>query len=78
MSIQRIKSLLFRSKKIQKEIENEQKKLWPNWLRLVKLKKLRLFIKDSIKNMSLNQSHLRLQPARIGTRRSFKKRNQIS
>lgn len=51
MSVQHFKSLLFRSAKIQEEIEREHKRRWPDWIRLLKLKKLRLAIKDRIERL---------------------------
>lgn len=39
MSLKRFKSLLFKSAQIQKQIEKEQGHIWPNSLRLIRLKK---------------------------------------
>jgi uncharacterized protein YdcH (DUF465 family) len=48
MSFEYFKSLLHRSTLIQKEIDEEQKRRWPDKFRLIKLKKIRLFIKDRL------------------------------
>lgn len=46
MSIDYFRSLLFKSVQIQEEIEKEHKHRWPDGVRLRKLKKLRLAVKD--------------------------------
>jgi uncharacterized protein YdcH (DUF465 family) len=69
MSIQRFKSLLFRSTKIQKEIEREHQSRWPNWLRLLKLKKLRLAIKDSMERLVHEGAHGRFRLTGVKSRR---------
>lgn len=51
MSLQYFKSLLFRSSRIQEEIEREQKRRAPDSMRLLKLKKLRLVIKDRMQEL---------------------------
>ncbi len=51
MSAQHFRSLLFKSAQIQQQIEQEQKQPWPNWMRLLRLKKLRLKIKDRMAKM---------------------------
>ncbi len=56
MSVHHFKSLLFRSAKIQEEIEKEHQSRWPNWMRLLKLKKLRLAIKDRIERLAYRSS----------------------
>ena len=43
-----IKSLFNRAAKIDHEIEREQRRKWPDRWRLVRLKKIRLMIKDRI------------------------------
>lgn len=43
-----IKPLLRRILMIEDQIKREQKTRWPDWLRLNRLKKLRLAIKDKI------------------------------
>jgi hypothetical protein len=48
MSVQLFKSLLFKSSIIQSKIEQEHKRLWPDRFRLLKLKKIRLLIKDRL------------------------------
>lgn len=56
MSVHHFKSLLFRSAKIQEEIEKEHQSRWPNWMRLLKLKKLRLAIKDRMERLAYRSS----------------------
>ena len=46
MSVRHFRSLLYKSAQIEKEIEKEQNRRLPNWMRLLKLKKIRLSIKD--------------------------------
>jgi hypothetical protein len=48
MSVRYLKSLLVRSAKIQEHIEHEQKRRWPDQFRLLRMKKIRLAIKDRI------------------------------
>ena len=65
MSIQHFKSLLFKSAKIQEEIEKEHCRPWPNWMRLLKLKKIRLAIKDRLERIAHQQQGGKLQPVRV-------------
>lgn len=51
MSVRLFKSLLYKSTRIQTEIEREQSHRWPNAMRLLKLKKLRLAIKDRLQRL---------------------------
>lgn len=51
MSLNRLTSLLLRSATLQRDIDDEQKRCRPDTLRLLKLKKLRLKIKDQIQTM---------------------------
>jgi hypothetical protein len=53
MSIQRFKSLLLKVTRIQSEIDREQRRALPDWVRLLKLKKLRLKIKDALMALPL-------------------------
>ncbi|MFP4098418.1 MAG: DUF465 domain-containing protein [Alphaproteobacteria bacterium] len=69
MSVQHFKSLLFKSAQIQEEIEREHKRHWPDWMRLLKLKKVRLAIKDRLERIARDHSPQRLQPVRIKSRR---------
>lgn len=57
MSFEYFKSLLHRSNLIQKEIDEEQKRKWPDKFRLIKLKKIRLFIKDRLQFVVFNSIH---------------------
>lgn len=65
MSVQHFKSLLFKSDRIQEEIEKERGQHWPNWMRLLKLQKIRLAIKDRLERIAREHSPQRLQPVRI-------------
>ncbi len=51
MSVRHFKSLLFKSTQIQEEIEKEQDRRWPDWMRLLRLKKIRLAIKDRMERL---------------------------
>lgn len=79
MSVQHFKSLLFKSAQIQQEIEKEQSRHLPDWLRLLKLKKLRLAIKDRLQEITRQgestRSARRMQPIMI---RSDNNRAHIS
>lgn len=55
MSFRRFTSLLFKSAQLEEQIEREQRRRWPDWMRLLKLKKLRLLIKDRIQKMILER-----------------------
>lgn len=69
MSVQHFKSLLFKSAKIQEEIEQEKNRRWPDWIRLLKLKKIRLVIKDRMERIVQQGAYGRgadnIQPMRI-------------
>lgn len=68
MSVQHFKSLLFKSTRIQQEIDREHQRRWPDWMRLLKLKKIRLAIKDRMQRL-LNQGLSgSLQPVRVKIR----------
>lgn len=56
MSMKLFKSLLFKSMRIEKEIEKESKRSWKDHIRLVKLKKMRLAIKDQIQTVIRNSA----------------------
>ena len=51
MTIQLLKSLLFKSARVQREIENEQRQKSPDRFKLLRLKKIRLAIKDRLNRM---------------------------
>ena len=76
MSVQRFKSLLFKATQIQREIEKEQSRRWPDWMRLLKLKKLRLAIKDKLRHFTEknagSQSLKGLQPITVGVNKHTK------
>ena len=69
MSVRHFKSLLFKSAQIQQEIEKEQNRRWPDWMRLLKLKKIRLAIKDRMERIvqqgAYGHGTGHLQPVRI-------------
>jgi hypothetical protein len=52
MSVRHFKALLFRAANIQTEIDREQKASRPDWMRLLKLKRLRLVLKDRIQRLA--------------------------
>lgn len=49
--IKTLRPLLRRALMVENQIQLEQKTRWPNWLRLLRLKKLRLMIKDRIQRI---------------------------
>lgn len=71
MSVRLFKSLLYKSTQIQQEIEQEHQSVWPDRFRLLKLKKIRLSIKDRLQRLiemhqaTMQGSQPRLQPIRI-------------
>jgi hypothetical protein len=68
MSVRLFKSLLFKSTRIQQEIEREQARPWPDRWRLLKLKKIRLAIKDRMERViqyGMAGENARLQSVRI-------------
>lgn len=75
MSVKRFKSLLFKSARIQEEIEREQRSRWPDWMRLYKLKKLRLAIKDHMIRLMRHQPNGQMEPVKVKTRSA--KKNQL-
>jgi len=52
MSAKHFKALLVRAAKIQTEIDREQKASRPDWMRLLKLKRLRLVLKHRIQRLA--------------------------
>ncbi|HEY0900855.1 MAG TPA: hypothetical protein VGD95_01910 [Micavibrio sp.] len=74
MSVKLFTSLLYKSAQIQQQIEHEHQRRCPDGFRLLKLKKLRLSIKDRL--MRLLESHRgsiggampELQPVRLKRR----------
>lgn len=69
MSVQHFKSLLYKATQIQREIEKEQSRRLPDWMRLLKLKKLRLLMKDKLRQFSERDpkgiSYANMQPIPI-------------
>lgn len=68
MSVQHFKSLLFKSAQIQQEIERERTRRWPDWMRLLKLKKIRLAIRARMERYRYDNTYLHLQPVRVRVR----------
>jgi uncharacterized protein YdcH (DUF465 family) len=54
MSVHYFQSLLLKAGHIQQQIEAEHKRQLPNWIRLLKLKKVRLAIKDRLARLVHN------------------------
>lgn len=73
MSVKFFKSLLFKSAQIQTEIEREQNRVWPDWMRLLKLKKIRLSIKDKMLRLARSRpdaaAYFRFSPVYIRVRK---------
>lgn len=73
MSLRHFRSLLFKSSRLQQEIDKEQRRRWPDWMKLLKMKKLRLAIKDRMQNMlakrRLPHGMLRYEPVSLTTKR---------
>ena len=70
MSVKLFKALLYKSSQIQQKIEEESGRRWPDSLRLLKLKKLRLRIKDRLLHListydPARYSSLKPQPAKM-------------
>lgn len=69
MSSKYFKSLLYKSTKLRQEILKEQKQRWPDWARLMRLKKIRLAMKDKMYDIAEQSvqaySMKQLEPARI-------------
>lgn len=63
MLIRKFRSLLFRHGEIHREIESEQQRPQPDTIRLLKLKRLRLAIKDEM--LRLDHALLRRDEARL-------------
>jgi uncharacterized protein YdcH (DUF465 family) len=70
MSNKFIKSLLFKSAKLSEEIAREHRRKWPDQLRLLRLKKIRLAIKDRIQRMISEAIQKNRKPAYARTRQS--------
>lgn len=66
MSFRYLQSLLFKGATIQQEIEREHRATRPDWMRLLKLKKLRLAIKDKLLRLGIAPAgNVRLAPAPV-------------
>ncbi len=68
MSVKLLKSLLFKISQIQMQIEREQQRPRADWLRLLRLKKVRLLLSERLYLMFGIPPH-RLQPCRVNQRR---------
>lgn len=70
MSVRLFQALLFKSSQIQQKIEDESRRRLPDNLRLLKLKKLRLKIKDRLLRLMekydpANLAPLKVQPIKV-------------
>ena len=73
MSIRKFRSLLFRHGEIHQRIEAEQQRPHPDAMRLLRLKRLRLALKDQLRKIAdaMEQGDARgLVPATAGARRA--------
>lgn len=86
MSVQHFKSLLFKSAQIEEEIVKEQSRPRPDWMRLLKLKKIRLSIKDKLYRIaqkgrssseSISEKYKRIKPALARSARRAKRYNKL-
>lgn len=69
MSFRYLQSLLFKCASIQQAIEREHRAPRPDWMRLLKLKKLRLAIKDKLLRLGIAPAgHVRFAPAPVQRR----------
>lgn len=71
MSVQHFKSLLIKYAQIQQKIDKEHQRRLPDWIRLLKLKKIRLAIKDRLVHMMSNgtkNGHKKFNSVRIKTK----------
>lgn len=67
MSGRHFRSLLFKLARIHQQIDREYGSRRPDWLRLLRLKKLRLAIQDRWARFAANDRvSLRVQPALVG------------
>ncbi len=57
----RLPSLLYKSALIQQEIETEQQQSRPDWLRVMRLKALRLKVMDRLSAVTRQAASLKLQ-----------------
>ncbi len=74
MSFKLFKSLLLKSSLIQKEIDQEHKRVWPDRFRLIRLKKIRLSIKDKLHSIIFNgvygkETRLKIHPTHCSKNR---------
>lgn len=70
MALHHFKSLLVRSRQIQNEIDREYQNRLPDWVRLKKLKKIRLAIKDGMHRLIYQGSSGSLKYVRVTVRSS--------
>lgn len=73
MLIRKFRSLLFRHGEIHREIESEQQRPQPDTIRLLKLKRLRLAIKDEMLRLDhalMRRDEARLMPVMAARRNS--------
>ncbi len=68
MSARLFQSLLYKSAQLDETIEREHKRPLPDRFRLLRLKKLRLAIKDRLQRLILDRQSARLVPVRVRSR----------
>lgn len=64
MSVRLFKSLLFKSTQIEQEIEQERQRRLPDTFRLIRLKKIRLSIKDRLQRL-IDMHHQAVKGAQL-------------
>lgn len=78
MSARRINMLMMKSAHLHDEIEKEQKRPYPDRMRLLRLKKLRLSIKDKICHLFPRDLHswekAAMNPAHVYADKAYRKR----
>ena len=62
-AFKKLKSLLIKSAVVQLEIERESRSRYPDWVRVLTLKKQRLMIKDSIQRLRRTPRRLPYYPS---------------
>lgn len=60
-----LQSLFMRSSQIQQRIEEESRARAPNWIRLLRLKKMRLKIKDRIRSLMYRSDQRGPEPSEM-------------
>jgi uncharacterized protein YdcH (DUF465 family) len=63
MSAAHVRSLIIRASTVQDQIRREQSATQPDWVRILRLKKLRVALKDRIVAIALRAAHPPRQPS---------------